>query len=162
MTCPLCGDPCRCSYVPSSDGAHTSVLIDPDVADSSEQQFSASLEATNAFDGATLEEAMAHHWDEMPAHREATAPPPSLSGPNHPGDESWRDEVVSRVNEYRTRRRRSGRPMPSLAFDFESASDFVADSAPATTVTVHRSGRAAIADSPQAVNPRRARMLPLE
>jgi uncharacterized RDD family membrane protein YckC len=149
--------------VPSSDGAHTSVFIDPDSADSSEQQFSASLEeATNAFDGATLEEAMAHHQDEMPAHREATVPPPSLAEGIHPGDESWRDEVVSRVNEYRTRRRRSGRPLPSLAFDFESASDYVADFTPATTVTVHRSGRAAIADSPQAVNPRRARMLPLE
>jgi len=165
MTCPLCGDPCRCSYVVPSDGAHVSVFIDPESGDVSEQQFSASLEeATNAYDGATLEEALAHHAPEAVEEPPAAAAEPSWQNPPRDDrpDESWRTEVASRVNEYRTRRRRSGRPLPSLAFDFESASNYAPEPQPATMVAVHRSGHAVIADPTTAVNPRRARMLPFE
>src|SRR5512133_2392051 len=52
MACPLCGDHCRCSYVaPRRDAdedvldldGRTSVLIDPERYDPTEEQFSASV-----------------------------------------------------------------------------------------------------------------------
>ena len=162
MTCPLCGDPCRCSYVAPHDGAQTSVLIDPDAADMSEQQFSATLEeATNAFDGATLQEALEHHRTVPLAYdRPVTASDSGTPPPDAAEHAAWRNEVASRVNEYRTRRKRTG--LPSMAFDFEAASRYAPDPQSTTMVAVHRSGHAVLADPATAVNPRRARMLPFE
>src|SRR5690349_18062527 len=44
MACPLCGEVCRCSYVPDSGAERTgSVLVDPEDYDPSEEQFAASV-----------------------------------------------------------------------------------------------------------------------
>ena len=51
MACPLCGEQCRCSYAPpagagdavSANEGRTSVLIDPESYDPTEEQFAASI-----------------------------------------------------------------------------------------------------------------------
>src|SRR5579863_6828105 len=43
--------------------------------------------------------------------------------PNHPDDEFWRQEVVSRVQQHRARRRRRFDPHASLELDFQAGMD---------------------------------------
>lgn len=109
MACALCGDLCRCPAPLAGAGAHVSVLIDPEHYEDSEQFFSASI------DGAASAVAA------VAARTEA--PPPSAEPFYRPGEPApWRDEVASRVDAFRSRRGRP-RPNPSLAFNFEAASE---------------------------------------
>ena len=147
MACPLCGELCHCSFAPAGSGgsaaapekeAHTSVLIDPDAYDPSEEQFAASVleidDEPAATPGAVAE---------APA---APARPTTLTGiervmqemssnsrpPAGPDGEGWRDEVSSRLNNYRARRRRRGTEgaMPL---------DFGAEESPAPSMASYRS-----------------------
>lgn len=106
MACPTCVGECRCaSREPSPGRARTSVLIDPETYDSSEEQFASSLaERVSPVDVATELEAAARAGRGQDAASAA----------------DWRHEVASRVTRYRARRgrRRPERPR-SLTFNFE-------------------------------------------
>ena len=104
MSCPICGDRCTCER--SGAELHTSILIDPELPESSEEQFEASLSAR----GRTL---LSHRGSEVPG-APAQVPPSDL--------EPWRHEVASRVNAFCARRGRKREPrLPSMSFDFEPA-----------------------------------------
>lgn len=107
MACPLCGESCTCSYadradaagVPSASGSHVAVLIDPEHAQDTEQQFLASLDTPPDV---------------------TRLPGPSAEFPA--SDPVWREEVASRVDAFRARRgRRRPDPDALLSFDFETA-----------------------------------------
>jgi len=130
MACPLCGDDCRCSHAQlpvfsaaqsnedvvlpaalrgtgftaktfsSHDQSPISVLIDPETKDS-EQQFAAGVGIENKADLGSLPESG------------FSTPLPDFYAAN---SAIWREEVASRVQNYRTRRRR--RKHPSLSLDF--------------------------------------------
>lgn len=134
MSCPLCGEGCTCSHA----GAASS-LIDPEEYDLSEERFSASLEDVRASGGTARERQREPEWNLVAAM--ASAPPTyaedgqirgtELAGAqggaesreaNRGVDEGafWRNEVASRVESYRARRRRPIRER-SLPLDFERA-----------------------------------------
>jgi uncharacterized RDD family membrane protein YckC len=143
MSCPLCGEGCTCSHA----GAASS-LIDPEEYDLSEERFSASLDevvAERASGGTARErqrepesELVAAVANETPTSAKGgqmwgAEPAPasvedgqmwgSKSGEANRGvDEGsfWRNEVASRVESYRARRRRPIRER-SLPLDFERA-----------------------------------------
>ncbi len=130
MACPLCGNDCRCSHaqlpafsaVLSNDGlilpaalpgggfavktsstrdqSPITALVDSET-EGSEQQFAAGLGIKKEAELGSLSE---------PAF---TPPSPDFYAAN---SAIWREEVVSRVQNYRTRRRR--RKHPSLSLDF--------------------------------------------
>ncbi|HZQ91372.1 MAG TPA: RDD family protein [Terriglobales bacterium] len=121
MACPLCGEVCHCSFISSASsgaarGASSTVLVDPERYDSSEEQFAASLPGSTVGDaggpprGKTLSgiERIAQEMDD-----------PNFTGPD-PFYRSWREEVTSRVNNYRARRRRGYDPESSLSFPFDT------------------------------------------
>lgn len=112
MSCPLCGDPCTCSY-----GGAASSLIDPEEYDVSEERFSASLEEASAerAPGVTAPE----RYREAEPSRNLVGPAPEASLAVDEGT-MWRNEVMSRVESYRLRRRRPVRER-SLPLDFERA-----------------------------------------
>ncbi|HWZ43031.1 MAG TPA: RDD family protein [Candidatus Saccharimonadales bacterium] len=96
MACPVCGkaSPCLHEY------ARTTIFIDPEVTDDSEQQFALSLD------------------------RPAALPRAANAGPQPPlEDEYWRQEVASRVQQHRARRRRRD-PNATLALDFASEAPY--------------------------------------
>src|SRR5512147_689534 len=117
MSCPLCGERCTCSH----PGAASS-LIDPDEYDLSEERFSASLDEVAADGSGRDDEA---EWSMV-----GTVAAPAVSAQaavqsreaNRGVDEGaiWRNEVASRVESYRARRRRPIRER-SLPLDFERA-----------------------------------------
>jgi uncharacterized RDD family membrane protein YckC len=118
MACPRCGDLCTC--LPSEDDsaeARISVLIDPEPqsSDITEQSFAASLEQggwrSASFSGAELG---------SPAPTNVETDPPD-----------WRDEVASRLQAHRARRRRRFDPDGSLNLQFEPA-DAAPTSSPRT------------------------------
>ena len=137
MSCPLCGERSTCSHV----GAVSS-LIDPEEYDLSEERFSASLDqvmAERSSGGMARERQREQEWNPMAAV--ATVPPTSAKGGQMWGTEPagaqggaetreanrgvdegafWRNEVASRVESYRARRRRPIRER-SLPLDFERA-----------------------------------------
>jgi uncharacterized RDD family membrane protein YckC len=134
MSCPLCGERSTCSHA----GAASS-LIDPEEYDLSEERFSASLEDVRASGGTARKRQREQEWNLVAAV--ATVPPTSaqdgqiwgteLAGAqggaesreaNRGVDEGsfWRNEVASRVESYRARRRRPIRER-SLPLDFERA-----------------------------------------
>ncbi|MGZ4834429.1 MAG: RDD family protein [Terriglobales bacterium] len=112
MACPLCGDPCTCSH-----GGAASSLVDPEEYDVSEERFSASLEEASAerAPGVTATE----RYREAEPLRNLVGPAPEASLAVDEGT-LWRDEVTSRVESYRARRRRPVRER-SLPLDFERA-----------------------------------------
>jgi len=109
MGCPLCGEVCRCSLASTSSGAtdtSSTALVDPEIYDDSEEQFAASLagstvpplppigrenETSRTLSG--IERTFMEMGD-------AVAPPPQAN-------DEWRNEVASRVNRYKARRRAS-------------------------------------------------------
>lgn len=112
MACPLCGDPCTCSK-----GGAASSLIDPEEYDVSEERFSASLEEDSA-ERAPGVSAPERYRDAEPL-RNLVGPAPEASLAVEEGT-LWRNEVTSRVESYRARRRRPVRER-SLPLDFERA-----------------------------------------
>jgi uncharacterized RDD family membrane protein YckC len=130
MSCPLCGERCTCSYA----GA-TSSLIDPDEYDISEERFAASLEDERQPGKTAREQRAEQEWQLQAAVGGGCAA--SVAGgqmlgveaarsqtqEGHSGMEDgaiWRQEVATRVESYRARRRRPIRER-SLPLDFERA-----------------------------------------
>jgi uncharacterized RDD family membrane protein YckC len=113
MTCPLCGDDCTCSFVhaDSAAEAHVAVLIDPEQYDRSEEQFAQTVETSAPAASVSA-----------PATTAAPGPPPD------PG--FWRDEVASRVKNYRVRRQRYVPGSLSLDFEGEGQSEPEAEPEP--------------------------------
>ena len=87
MSCPRCGDDCRCSSAKERDG-RTSVLIDPDAYDPSEQQFAATLESSG-----TVARSV-NVLGARPAPPAAPLPPALTTSDSTAVDDSWRDEVA--------------------------------------------------------------------
>jgi uncharacterized RDD family membrane protein YckC len=91
-------------------------LVDPEAYDASEQQFAASLERTTPVQsGEPAAELPASQHDVGPA---PAAPPNEL--PPAPEPEAWRQEVATRLNNYRARRRQREPRYPSLQLKFET------------------------------------------
>ncbi len=125
MSCPVCGEVCRCSRAGAA-----SFLIDPDEYDSSEERFAASLE--DAPDGRAMGETVREARQDGawllasavgPGARcmatvQVTSEPQGERGMEEGA--IWRQEVASRVESYRARRRRPVRER-SLPLDFERA-----------------------------------------
>jgi uncharacterized RDD family membrane protein YckC len=156
MTCSLCGDVCSC--VPHGRRATGSVLapvesdaergssrfdadtylLDPEAADTSEQEFALSLEGngessrpkfvvdqSRARDEAAGEQAFLDQVLQQPAKAAAsggeavrTPAQPDLLG--EASGPSWRTEVSERLHRYRARRRPRGPRYPSLRLKFET------------------------------------------
>src|SRR3954465_7798490 len=104
MACPRCGTDCHCSPRDTSSGAHISVLIDPDHYAPTEEIFSATLSPPAAETSAAV----------------STAPAETFYRPPD-AEPIWRAEVSSRVNNFRSRRRRPGASAhASMRFDFDT------------------------------------------
>jgi len=124
MACPLCGEVCTCSQ-----GSAASTFFDPDAIDTSEQQFSASLEKAGKQELSATREGVARVSDpgtrvKDPSHTAQqnqtlgrSIPETNLAVDEHA---MWRDEVSSRLESFRARRRRPVRER-SLPLDFERA-----------------------------------------
>jgi len=106
MACPRCGTDCHCPPRDTSSGAHISVLIDPDHYDPSEEIFSATLSTTSS---------------EPAAAAAPTVAPAEVFYRPQENEPQWRAEVSSRVNNFRSRRRRPGTSAhASMRFDFDA------------------------------------------
>jgi len=102
MSCPICGDRCTCPQ--SGAELHTSILIDPEIPEVSEEDFEASLNATTG-----------RGWRSQ-ALEEFSA----SSGPPANELEPWRNEIASRVDAFCARRgRKRGPRLASMSFEFE-------------------------------------------
>jgi uncharacterized RDD family membrane protein YckC len=141
MACPLCGDVCHCSFVapaasPQDDDStgHTTVFIDPDAYELDEAPFPHpeayddgpfphALEGDTADGVAFAEENSVEEWSLVgatacPAAERRPLQPRLVETPLPSADPTlWRDEVASRVESFRARRRRT-RQERSLSFDF--------------------------------------------
>jgi uncharacterized RDD family membrane protein YckC len=136
MACPLCGEVCHCSFVapaalpPQDDDAgHTTVFIDPDGIDLGDPEayddgpFPHALDEDTADGFASAEESSVEEWSLVgatasPATEHRPLQPRLVETPPPPADPTlWRDEVASRVESFRARRRRT-RQERSLSFDF--------------------------------------------
>jgi hypothetical protein len=130
MSCLICGPVCRC--VPETDTGYHGAgavearsgsrlgdpdLIDPEAYDASEQQFDASLEESSSqmHVQASPEEVQAD------AHAETvstTLPEPSIfQGYQDPA--AWKQELATKLNEYRRRHQPRAPRYPSLQLKFE-------------------------------------------
>ncbi|MGI9103255.1 MAG: RDD family protein [Terriglobales bacterium] len=127
MACPYCGQRmCSCASERAPARAPSS-LVDPDQFDCSEERFAASLEE-NAAGESPLQEARNGIEDEPWNLVSAVGSPPAAAAagqalePFYRMDDAafWREEVASRVENYRARRRRPPRER-SLPLDFERA-----------------------------------------
>ena len=106
MACPRCGTDCHCPPRDALSGAHISVVIDPDRYDPSEEIFSATLSTPGT--------------EADPAASSAAAPAETFYRPPD-AEPMWRAEVSSRVNNFRSRRRRPGASAhASMRFDFDA------------------------------------------
>ena len=102
MACPICGDRCTCQH--SGAELHTSILIDPEISESSEEEFEASLSATAD-----------RQW------RSQLSEDASASAKRRGEElEPWRHEIASRVDAFCARRgRKRGPRLASMSFEFE-------------------------------------------
>src|SRR6267378_4542739 len=108
MACPVCGNASACLH----ERARTAVLIDPDFSDDSEQRFARSLEERSPEERSL----------EQPASLAMAAN--GCLGPQIAVDEEyWRQEVASRVQQHRARRR--GRVDPNATMQLDFAGDGV-------------------------------------
>jgi len=108
MACPVCGNASACLH----ERARTAVLIDPDFSEDSEQRFARSLEERSL--------------DERSLEQPASLAVAANGGPQPQtalDDEYWRQEVASRVEQHRARRR--GRVDPNATMQLDFAGDGV-------------------------------------
>jgi len=108
MACPVCGNASACLH----ERARTAVLIDPDFSEDSEQRFARSLEERSL--------------DELSLEQPASLAVAANGGPQPQtaaDDEYWRQEVASRVEQHRARRR--GRVDPNATMQLDFAGDGV-------------------------------------
>lgn len=117
MSCPICGELCRCAESRSFEPKRF-ILADVDEYDDSEDQFASSI-AGQGFQHDEQEQELASGTlaAAREKHPEMTGDTNLPAGPEDP--ESWRDEVASRLQNYKARRRRS-LGEESLSFNFES------------------------------------------
>src|SRR5438477_6225888 len=92
MACPVCGKPSPCAHEPM----RTAVLVEPE----------------NAYSGGK-----AGHSSSRPA-----SAMPDIEGPFPQSDQFWRQEVISRVQQHRARRRKRFDPDASMELDFAAGS----------------------------------------
>src|SRR5438045_3084705 len=93
MACPVCGKPSPCAH----EQTRTAVLIDPEIYNDSEQRFSESLEQS--------------------FRRTPAVPTTSVV---NAAEQPWRQEVISRVQQHRARRRKRFDPSGTLELDFSA------------------------------------------
>lgn len=123
MSCPICGDHCRCAE-PRTYVSRALELAEIDAYDPSEEQFASSLAGRDAGDeqelsSGTLAAARERRAGQLPdIAADDLQSDLHLTTVNVP-DESWREEVSSRIQSYKARRRRSMVDQ-SLSFNFES------------------------------------------
>ena len=132
MSCPICGDHCRCAE-PRTFVPRSTTLAEIDGYDASEEQFASSLagregsahrspilpeDATQELASGSLASARQRLVRELP-DVPAEIPQVDLPLTDPPSDETWRQEVTSRIQNYKARRRRSLGD-ESLSFNFES------------------------------------------
>jgi uncharacterized RDD family membrane protein YckC len=123
MSCPICGDRCRCAE-PRTYSRQALTLDEIDEYDPSEEQFASSLagrtqpEAEQELASGSLSAARAKQMRDLPDiapdHREVGPPLTTATT-----DEGWRTEVSTRIQNYKARRRHSLGD-ESLSFNFES------------------------------------------
>src|SRR5947209_8080595 len=92
MACPVCGKPSPCAH----EQTRTAVLIDPEIYDDSEQRFSESLQQSSR----------------------RTSAVSTTSVVNTAAGQPWRQEVISRVQQHRARRRKRFDPNATMELDF--------------------------------------------
>jgi uncharacterized RDD family membrane protein YckC len=122
MSCPICGELCRCaeprSYKSTND-SHTTTLTEIDPYDDSEEQFSSSVAGTQLesepeeqLASGSLAAARERYAALRPKMTEPVSPTPEQDDP-----EAWRSEIHSRVQSYKAKRQRDDH---SMSFNFES------------------------------------------
>lgn len=131
MSCPICGKHCRCAEPRALSSSN--VLVEVDAYDPSEEQFASSVmtgvvspedEEVQVLSSGTIESARAR-YGRMDATESQSLPsstptiePANLENPVTEQNE-WRNEVASRLQSYKARRRR-GQGDDNMAFNFES------------------------------------------
>jgi len=124
MSCPICGEHCRCAE-PRAYERQTITLTDPDEYEDTEQQFASSVAGFDRRDEEDEEQELATGSLSAARERYASLRPmtsnqPELLPTEYSQDpEAWRDEVASRLQSYKARRRRS-MGESSMSFNFES------------------------------------------
>ena len=124
MSCPICGEDCRCRPAAAARSRDASDWSELEAFDVSEQQFAASLEAPARFvpDPDPVEAVPA--GDEQPAvaeqARAAAVPESGASLSAQYEDQSWRQELAAKLNDYRSRHRKRAPRYPSLQLKFEA------------------------------------------
>lgn len=127
MSCPICGELCRCAE-PRAYVSRSVTLAEVDDYDPSEEQFASSLagrgvsveteDEAQELSSGSLASARQRYARQLPdVDAEVSQPDLHLTTPQT--DESWRDAVSSRLQSYKARRRRS-LGTESLSFNFES------------------------------------------
>ncbi len=114
MSCPVCGDRCACA---GADAA--SSLFDPDEYDLSEERFAASLDILPE-ESASATENFGGRPEGDTRSGETEQGSGAIGGLAMEDGAMWRQEVASRIESYRARRRRPIRER-SLPLDFERA-----------------------------------------
>lgn len=129
MSCPICGKHCRCAE-PRAHSSSNVTLVDVDSYDPSEEQFASSVmtgvasqEEDEQLSSGTLASARARYGS-ISAEAADGLHPTNMNGSvnleNPVAQENeWRNEVASRLQSYKARRRR-GQGDDNLAFNFES------------------------------------------
>jgi uncharacterized RDD family membrane protein YckC len=123
MSCPICGELCRCAE-PRTYVSRSLNLAEIDAYDPSEEQFASSLAGRDSVQdqelaSGSLASARQRYAAQLPdVEAEVSQPDLHLTTPLIP-DESWREEVASRIQNYKARRRHSLGD-ESLSFNFES------------------------------------------
>ena len=133
MPCHVCGDVCRC--VPAVRAASktkfeiepeddSSILIDPEAFDASEQEFAASL------DRAVTKPRFVVEPDDSIVTVESQVPSITLAAPAEPAlpaspepvasESLWKEELAAKLNHYRARRSPKQPRFPSLQLKFET------------------------------------------
>ena len=123
MSCPICGTVCRCAEPRAYETSVT--LADPDPYDDTEEQFASSVAGLVQREPNEEEQELASGSLAAARERYRTLRPP-MNEPDLPSStafnqepEAWRDEIHSRVQNYKARRRR-GINDDTLSFNFES------------------------------------------
>jgi hypothetical protein len=120
MSCPICGEFCRCAE-PRSYESKRIILADVDEFEDTEEQFASSvagMERQEEQDDREQELASGSLVSARQRHS-AQATQEEVAAPSAQDPESWRDEVASRLQNYKARRRRDLGD-ESLSFNFES------------------------------------------
>jgi uncharacterized RDD family membrane protein YckC len=130
MSCPICGEYCRCAE-PRAYASRSVTLAEVDAYDPSEEQFASSVMTgvSSQDDEQVLASGTLASARERFSKIHATEPQAGLPLPTFPmelpvsqkqaGQDEWRNEVTSRVESYKARRRRSLGD-ETMSFNFES------------------------------------------